>query len=78
MLDDILTVMWKERKSLFRFRGSRSRFLLTVMAPVLFAIVFPWQWGPDWVEEIPSILLSSIIAVLLVGMTIPESFAGER
>lgn len=78
MLDDILTVMWKERKSLFRFRGSRSRFLLTVMAPVLFAIVFPWQWGPDWVHEIPSILLSAIIAVLLVGMTIPESFAGER
>ncbi|NIV40199.1 MAG: ABC transporter permease subunit, partial [Anaerolineae bacterium] len=32
----------------------------------------------DWVEEIPSILLSAIIAVLLVGMTIPESFAGER
>ena len=78
MLDDIVTVMWKERKTLFRFRGSRSRFLLTVMTPVLFAIVFPWQWGPDWVEEIPSILLSAIISVLLVGMTIPESFAGER
>ena len=78
MLDDILTVMWKERKTLFRFRGSRSRFLLTGMAPVLFAIVFPWQWGPDWVEEIPSLILSALIAVLLVGMTIPESFAGER
>jgi len=78
MLDDILTVMWKERKSLFRFRGSRSRFLLTAMAPVVFAIVFPWQWGPDWVAEIPSVFLSAIIAVLLVGMTIPESFAGER
>jgi len=48
------------------------------MTPVLFAIVFPWQWGPDWVEEIPSILLSAIIAVILVGVTIPESFAGER
>ncbi len=78
MWDDTLTVMWKERKSLLRFQGSRTRFLLTVMAPVLFAIVFPWQWGPDWVDEIPSILLSAIISVLLVGMTIPESFAGER
>ena len=78
MLDDIRTVMWKERKTLFRFRGSRSRFLLTGMAPVLFAIVFPWQWGPDWVQEIPSLILSALIAVLLVGMTIPESFAGER
>jgi ABC-2 type transport system permease protein len=78
MLDDILTVMWKERKTLLRFRGSRSRFLLAAMAPVVFAIVFPWQWGPDWVEEIPSIFLSAIIAVILVGMMIPESFAGER
>jgi ABC-2 type transport system permease protein len=78
MLDDILTVMWKERKSMLRYRGSRSRFLLVLMTPVLFAVVFPWQWGADWVEEVPSVILSIIIPVILVGITIPESFAGER
>ena len=48
MWDDILTVMWKERKGLFRFRGSRGRFLLTLMTPVLLAAVMPLQIGRDW------------------------------
>lgn len=78
MLDDILTVMWKERKSIFRHKGSRSRFLLVLLTPVLFAVVFPWQWGADWVQEMPSVVLSIIMSVILVGITIPESFAGER
>lgn len=78
MLDDILTVMWKESKSMFRYRGSRSRFLLVLLSPILLATVFPWQWGPDWVEEIPSVILSMVVAVILVGITVPESFAGER
>ena len=30
MLDDVLTVIWKERKGLFRYRGSRTRFLLVL------------------------------------------------
>jgi len=78
MLDDILTVMWKERKSILRYRGSRSRFLLVLLTPVLFAAVFPWQWGPEWVREAPSAILSVLIPVILVGITIPDSFAGER
>jgi ABC-2 type transport system permease protein len=78
VLDDILTIMWKESKSIFRFQGSRSRVLLVLLSPILLATVFPWQWGPDWVAEIPSIILSVVVAVILVGVTIPESFAGER
>jgi ABC-2 type transport system permease protein len=78
VLDDILTIMWKERKSMFRYQGSRSRYLLVLLSPILLATVFPWQWGPDWVEEIPSVILSVVVAVILVGITIPESFAGER
>ncbi len=78
MLDDILTIMWKESKSIFRYQGSRSRFLLVLLSPILLATVFPWQWGPDWVAEIPSVILSIVVAVILVGITIPESFAGER
>ena len=78
MLDDIVTIMWKESKSMFRYQGSRSRLLLTLLSPILLATVFPWQWGPDWVAEIPSVILSIVVAVILVGITIPESFAGER
>ena len=78
MFDDILTVMWKERKGLFRFRGSRTRFFLVLLSPVLFAIYFPWSVGPDWVEEVPSVFIAAVIPIILVGITIPESFAGER
>jgi ABC-2 type transport system permease protein len=77
-LDDIRTVMWKERKGLFRFRGSRGRFLLTLLTPVVLAAVFPLQMGRDWTTTAFSVFLAAIVPVLIVGITIPESFAGER
>lgn len=78
LLGDIKTVMWKERKGLFRFRGSRGRFLLTLLTPVMLAAVMPLQIGRDWVTTVFSVFLAAIAAVLIVGITIPESFAGER
>jgi ABC-2 type transport system permease protein len=78
MKDDILTVMWKERKSLFRFRGRRSQALLSLLSPVFLAIYLPWEAGQDWVEGYVSLILAAIIPVLLVGIIIPDSFAGER
>lgn len=78
MIEDIQTVMWKESKSIFRYQGSRSRFLLVLLTPVLLAVVLPWQWGADWVREVPSVILSILIPVVIVGITIPDSFAGER
>ena len=77
-MNDILTVMWKERKGLFRYKGSRTRFLLVLLTPVILAVVMPWQWGAEWVEEIPTVILAALIPMILVGVTIPDSFAGER
>jgi ABC-2 type transport system permease protein len=70
--------MWKERKGLMRFRGSKSRFWLSILSPVLLATVVPWQWGPEWVEQVPALVLAFVMAIALVGLTIPDSFAGER
>jgi len=78
MIDDILTVMWKERKGMFRYRGSRTRFLMVLVTPVLMAIVFPLQAGPDWVERLDSVFIAVFIPIILVSITIPDSFAGER
>jgi ABC-2 type transport system permease protein len=78
MIEDILTVMWKESKSIFRYQGSRARFLLVLMTPVLLAVVLPWQWGAEWVQQVPSVILSILIPVVIVGVTVPDSFAGER
>ena len=80
MIADIFTVVWKERKGLLRQRGSRSRAMLTMLIPIIMiSIFFPWSMGPDWVKDpVGVILVSVIIPMLLVGITIPESFAGER
>jgi ABC-2 type transport system permease protein len=78
MFNDILTVIWKERKSQFRVRGSRTRFLLMLASPVLLATVFPITWGPDWLAEIPPLVVATITSVILVAVMVPESIAGER
>ena len=79
MREDLLTVVWKESKGLMRVRGSRTRALLTALVPVAsIAILMPIQIGTDWLTTAFSLFASVIIPFLLVGMTIPESFAGER
>jgi len=78
VIADILTVMWKERKGLFRHRGSRFRAMFTMLVPVVMvAAYFPWQIGRDWVEGPPA-FFALLVPVLFVGMAVPESFAGER
>lgn len=78
MRDDVRTVMWKERKCLFRFRGSRVRFLLTLLFPFLFAVFQPLRDGPSFVENEGAVVFSAIIPVIVLLITIPDSFAGER
>jgi ABC-2 type transport system permease protein len=78
MLADISTIIWKERKTVFQHKGSRSRFLIILLTPVMLATFFAWQWGPDWLAELPPLVLAVIVPVMLVGVMIPESFAGER
>jgi ABC-2 type transport system permease protein len=78
MLDDILTLVWKERKSQFRMRGSRMRFLTMLLSPLLLATVFPITWGPDWLAEVPPLFVAALTSVILVAVMVPESIAGER
>jgi ABC-2 type transport system permease protein len=77
-LSDILTVMWKERRRLFRVRGRRAQVLLGMFSPVLLAIYFPLQEGARWGESPLSLLLAFAAPLILVGIVIPDSFAGER
>jgi ABC-2 type transport system permease protein len=78
MLDDIWTVIWKERKSQFRVRGSRLRFLMMLFSPLLLATIFPITFGPDWLAEVPPLVIAVITSVILVAVMVPESIAGER
>ena len=79
MMADILTVMWKERKGLLRHRGSRVRAALVMLGPLILAVYFPLGSEPDWVDNlVPSLILSLASTLVIVGITIPDSFAGER
>lgn len=78
MMADIWAVMWKERKGLLRSGGRRWRMILSpLIAFAMVAVYFPLQMGRDWVDG-PGALFCLIVPLMLVGMTIPESFAGER
>ena len=78
MIEDILTVMWKERKTILRGKASRSKFLQMLLFPIILNTVFPITWGPDWVTDFPPLLSATIIPALLLAVTVPDSFAGER
>ena len=78
MFNDIMTVVWKESRSQFRVQGSRTRYAMMLLSPLILATVFPITWGPDWLAELPPLIVAAITAVLLVAIMVPESIAGER
>lgn len=76
-MSDIWTVIWRERKTLFRYRGSRLRTVLSILVPVVMvAVYFPWQME-DWADSYVS-LFSAVVPMMMVLLTVPDSFAGER
>ena len=78
MLEDILTVIWKERRSQFQVRGSRMRFVALLASPFLLGTIFPITWGPDWLSEVPPLFVATLTSVIIVAVMVPESIAGER
>jgi ABC-2 type transport system permease protein len=48
------------------------------MFPIILNTVFPITWGPDWVTDFPPLISAIIIPALLIAVTVPDSFAGER
>ncbi|MCD4801728.1 MAG: ABC transporter permease [Anaerolineales bacterium] len=76
---DMWTVMWKEMKGIQRYKGSRTKSLLGLAIPMaMLGIYLPLQIGRALVEGPWSLLIAVFIPMMMVGMTIPESFAGER
>jgi ABC-2 type transport system permease protein len=79
MTNDILTVMWKEAKRLFCFRADRTSTVASLLIPAAtLGLYLPLQIGRALVEGPWSLLAAVFVPMMLVGMAIPESFAGER
>ena len=79
MIQDILTVTWKEIKELLfqrgRFRGGMVGMLVFVG---VFGVMMPLQSGPDWVDSPIGLVYWGWIPFLLVSSVVADSFAGER
>ncbi len=81
MIDDILTVMWKERKELFTeretLRGTLASFLGPLIMMATLGVILPWQVGRVWVEAPFSLAPALFVSLMFGGMT-AGTIAGER
>ncbi len=75
---DIKTILWKEMKSWLRYQGSRSRTIMTLISPLIIAIYFPIQMESEWTETYWPLLMAFLVPTMIAGLTVPDSFAGEK
>jgi ABC-2 type transport system permease protein len=79
MMADIFTIWWKEWKGLFRWSGSGLKAVLTLLAPIgVFGVFVPWDSADHWVNGVPSIFAAVAVPFIVVMLTVPDLFAGER
>ena len=79
MINDIVTIMWKEWKEFLVQRGSlrANTFGLIIIVGFL-GVLPPLHTGMVWITS-PGVLILSVWApFLLVSSVVPDSFAGER
>ncbi len=77
-MSDLYTVIWKETRSWLRYQGSKSRTVLTLVSPLFITIYMPWETGTEWTEGYLSLILAFVVPTMIAGLTVPDSFAGEK
>jgi ABC-2 type transport system permease protein len=78
VIGDLVTVLWKEWRSLTSGRA-RRQLALTGGLMLFYAFLFPIQMGRDWVSDpIPVGILTIVMPTITVGVVVPDAIAGER
>lgn len=78
MIQDILTVIWKELRELLHVRGRQRGWMNMLILVGVFGILMPLQSGADWFATPLPILYYGWLPFTLVSSVIADSFAGER
>jgi ABC-2 type transport system permease protein len=79
MIQDILTVVWKEMRELLRIGGGKRGAIFRALFSVgLLGVVWPWLIGAPFVDSGLPLLFASATAAMYVAALIPDSFPGER
>lgn len=77
-MSDLYTIMWKETRSWLRYQGSKSRTIMTLASPLFLAIYLPIEMGADWTTKYMSLIMAFLVPTMIAGLTVPDSFAGEK
>jgi len=81
MIDDIMTVVWKEMKEFWQSGGSvRARLLSFSYLPIvlIFGIFLPIFQADLWMEAPLAGIFAMILPFVVAAGAVPDSFAGER
>jgi ABC-2 type transport system permease protein len=79
LIQDILTVFWKEDREILYLGGSsRPGYLRLLITPLAFGIFLPAVLGRFWVGSPLILVFFTLLPFLLVGNVVADSFAGER
>lgn len=79
MIGDLRTMMWKEWRALAGGRARRQILLTGGTVGLFYAVLFPLQMGAEWVSDpVPIAILAVVLPVVVVGVIVPDSIAGER
>lgn len=78
MIEDTRTMIWKEWRSLAYGQNRRQLVVIVVMLS-FWAVWLPIQTGAGWMSDgLISLLVSILLPGLVVAVTVPPAFAGER
>ena len=79
MINDILTVMWKEwREVILTRRGLRGGLVNIGLVLLVLGVFMPLQTGAQWLEDPRQLLIWSWVPIFIALSIITDSFAGER
>jgi len=79
MMQDLLTIVWKEWKEILLQRGTRIRPWMSLLVVVgVFGIYLPLQMGREWIDSPLTLVVWGWVPVFFVTSIIADSFAGER
>jgi ABC-2 type transport system permease protein len=79
MMQDILTIVWKEWKEITLQRGTvRGGRISLIVIILIMGIIPPTQMGAEWIKSPMAFIIALWIPLVLVSNVVCDSFAGER
>ena len=78
MIEDLLTVFWKEAREILEMSGPRGGRIRLLLWLGVFGVFLPFQLGEAWLSSPAALLLWSWFAFFVVANTAAGLVAGER